>query len=134
VARTIARAPHAAEPIINLTIGVDPGTDGHLVELPPGDLTVSARVLGDVTPAVDFALVGYRGADPAATIEGTLGKRSRSFRVRIAGGTYMYSLRNMAPVAMDASLAAITNHRQWVHLKMTLVRDESSADPPRFTG
>jgi hypothetical protein len=106
--------------IVNLTIGVDPGTDGHLIELPPGELTVSARVLGDVPAPVDFALMGYRGVDPSATIQGKLGKRARSFQTRIAGGPYMYSLRNLASVPMDASLAVISNHRQWVELKMSL--------------
>ncbi len=121
MARATMQTAQAPATIVDLTIGVDPGTDGHLVELPPGELTVTARVLGDVFAAVDFALIGYRGTDSAATIQGAVGKRTRSFRTRIAGGTYMYSLRNLAPVAMNASLASLSNHRQWVQLKMSLL-------------
>jgi hypothetical protein len=124
---------YTAKTIVNLTIAVDPGIDGHLIELPPGKLTVSARVLGDVPAPVDFALLGYRGIDPAATIQGKLGKRARSFQTRIAGGPYMYSLRNLSSVPMDASFAVISNHRQWVELKMILTpwqNESSSGRPP----
>jgi hypothetical protein len=121
MARATLQTAHVTQTIVNLTIGVDPGTDGHMVVLPPGELIITAYVLGDPVPAIDFALVGYRGADPVATIEAKLGKRPRNFRTPIAGGTYMYSLRNLAPVALEASLATLSDHRQWVHLKMSLL-------------
>jgi hypothetical protein len=111
-----------------IVMAVPPAQLGPCLQLEAGQLTVRARNTGDapwggrveLRPTI-FRLYGYRGSDPAGTVDFPIGERESSITVPLGGALYCWGFDVDAPVTMNSGMAARTNYSQFIALKMTLL-------------
>jgi hypothetical protein len=115
--------------VFDATVMVVPPTEeAPCVRLEAGQLTVRVRNTGispwggpvpELHPTA-FRLFGYRGADPRGRVDLPVTSDESSVTVPLAGGVYCWVLDVDTPASTSGSLAARTNHAQFIALRITL--------------
>lgn len=118
----VVQAQPTERVVADMLIRIVPQTaNGHCLTLPPGQLTVSATLVGEEPlRVVNFSFYGYRGLDRDASIDTLVSRTVGAFTTTLSGGMYCYAFENRSAVSPTAGLAELTSFAQDVAFRMVI--------------